>query len=151
MSERVFLQNKKAYFNYAVLEKITAGVVLFGYEVKTLREGKGDLTGSFVSLDNRGEAWVENWNLPRYSGCSLVKLDPRRRRKLLLEKKEIAKIQRALEQGGVTIVPLEVFLQENHLIKVRIALVRGKKKWDKRERIKRKEEERRMRGVLRGK
>ncbi len=135
------IQNKKVGFHYEILEKSIAGISLFGSEVKSLRANRGSLVGAFVSIRN-GEAFVRNFQIPEWE-FSREKIDPLREKKLLLKKREILKLARALDEKGFTIVPLSVFFQRG-FVKIEIALARGKKQFDKRETIKARDEKRHL-------
>jgi len=128
------LENRKAYFNYEILEKIEAGIVLKGPEVKSLREGKGSIKEAFGRIEN-GEVFLHNFYIAPYS-ASLEKPDPLRKKKLLLAKREIKRLNRKLEEKGLTLIPLAVYFNKKGLVKVEIALAKGKKLYDKREKIK---------------
>jgi len=127
--------NKKATFNYEILERYEAGMVLFGYEAKALRVGKAHLTGAYVTLRD-GELWLKNAHIAHYQEANMPKdYNPERERKLLLKRKEIQELQKSLNTAGLTIVPIKWY-NKKRKIKLVIALVRGKKKVDKRESIK---------------
>lgn len=130
-------RNKKAYFDYEVLETYTAGLVLQGHEVKSIRNHQINLKGGHVSFKNN-EAWLENVQIAPYQPKNQHEEgNEKRKRKLLLQKREIAKLENQSEAAGITIVPLRVFLK-NQRIKIEIGLCRGKKQYDKRETIKKK-------------
>lgn len=136
--------NRKAYHDFAVLEEYTAGIVLFGTEVKSIRNGDATISDSFIFLKD-GEVFIKNLKVAKYKNKhSLEKHDESRDKKLLLSRKEILKIEKFLQDKGTTIVPLEVFSYKN-LIKVKIGVVRGKKLWDKRETIKKRDADRELR------
>ena len=136
-----FAENKKAYFNYEILEKITAGIELFGFEVKSIRAGQASLDGAHVIVRG-GEAFLMNVNITPLQPKNLKEFyDPRRNRRLLLNKKEISGLAKAEGRNGLTIVPLELYNTGN-LIKVLVGVVRGKRKFDKRESIKKRESDR---------
>lgn len=124
-------KNKKAYHDYEILEKFEAGIKLNGPEVKSVRAGNVNLKGGFVDVDSKGETWVNEIHISPYRFAHLQNLDPTRKRKLLLKKREIEKIEVSINQKGVTCVPLELILRGG-LIKLTAGLVRGKKKYDKR-------------------
>jgi SsrA-binding protein len=147
MTRMTLIQNKKAYFNYEILEKIEAGIELLGFEVKSLKNGQGSLEGAHVTV--RGaEAFVINMQIPPYQPANTPKeYDPLRNRRLLLTKKEITALAGAEGQKGLTIVPISVYNKGREL-KVEIAIVRGKKKYDKREAIKKRDTEREIRRNL---
>ena len=132
------VNNKKAYFEYSVLEEYQAGVALFGSEVKSIREGNVTLLDSFIYIKN-GEIWLKNLKVARYKQShATVKHEENRDKKLLLTKKEINKISRSLEDTGTTCIPLSIYIKNNR-IKIKIGVVRGKKLWDKRLSIKEKD------------
>lgn len=140
----VLAQNKKATFNYEIIEKLEAGLELFGFEVKTIREGHGSLDGAYISVKG-GEAFLMSAEIFAFQKANAPEsFDPRRARKLLLTKKEIAYVATETEKKGVSAIPLKFFIK-NRKVKVEIALARGKKKFDKRETIKKRESEREMR------
>lgn len=131
---KVIAQNKKVLFNYEVLEKFQAGIVLNGQEVKSIRGGRMNLSGSFVVMKNE-EAWILGAHIPAYQPKNAPSdYSPERTRKLLLTKKEIKYLMGKNQQKGLTIVPLAVYNAKDR-IKVEIALVKPKKKFDKREKI----------------
>lgn len=141
------VENRKASFNYEFLEKLEAGIELLGFEVKSLRQKQGSLEGAYVIVRG-GEAFLVNALVPPYQPKNAPKAyDPRRHRKLLITKKEITELAGAESKKGLTIVPLSVY-SKGRKIKVEIAVARGKKKYDKRETIKRRETERDMRRTL---
>ncbi len=136
--------NRKAYHEFAVLQDFTAGVVLVGNEVKSIRKGDATISDSFIFLKD-GEVFLKNMKVARYKEShSAEKHDDSRDKKLLLNKREIAQIEKLLQDKGTTIVPLEVFSYRN-MIKVKIGVVKGKKLWDKRETIKKRDVERDLR------
>jgi SsrA-binding protein len=127
--------NRKAFYEYHVLEEIECGIVLLGSEVKSIREGNVTLTDSFIYLKS-GEVWIKNLKVARYKQTHLSeKHDESREKKLLLTKVQIIKLSRMMEDKGVTCVPLSVFVKNNRL-KVKIGVVKGKKLYDKRQSIK---------------
>jgi SsrA-binding protein len=130
-----YLTNKKVHFDFEVLDTYEAGLVLAGYEVKSIRTGKGSLTGGYVIVRG-GEAYLVGVNINPYQVANTPKsYDPERARKLLLNKKQLAEIELATEKQGLTCVPIKLY-SSNRKIKLEIAIVRGKKKHDKRESIK---------------
>lgn len=130
-----YVQNKKASFDYEFLEQYEAGVVLHGYEVKAVRANKASLNGAYVIIRG-GEAFLVNASISAFQVANTPKnYDPERARKLLLNKKELAMLERGSEQQGLTIVAIRWFNKNRH-IKLQIALARGKKKADKREKLK---------------
>jgi len=135
-------KNKKAYFDYEILDEFTAGIMLTGPEIKSVRKGSVNLKSSYISII-KGEAFLKNTNISKYPYDQNKDYDPFRVRKLLLKQNEIAKIDRQLNTQGVTVVPLAIGL-EGKFAKLLIALVRGKKQHDKREIIKGREQKRRL-------
>ncbi len=128
------LDNKKAHFDYEIIEKIETGVVLQGPEVKSLREGKGSIKESFARIEG-GEVFLYNFYIAPYP-AALEKPPPLRKKKLLLNRREIKKLTRKGEEKGLTLVPLAVYFNKRGLAKVEIALAKGKKTYDKRQKIK---------------
>lgn len=135
-----YSKNKKAFHDYEVLEKYEAGLVLFGDEVKAIKGGLVNLKGSFVDT-SREEAYVNGLHISKYKQSSRHDLDPLRKRKLILHKKEILKIEKAIDQQGVTAIPLELY-DKKGLIKLQMGICRGKKLYDKRETLKKRDQER---------
>lgn len=132
------VQNKKAHFNYEILERYEAGIELFGPEVKALRDGRGSLEGSHVTVRG-GEAYLIGMTIPPYQPGNTPKdYDPMRNRRLLLNKEQVDELSSKEEAKGLTIVPISVYNKKRNL-KVEIAVVRGKKEFDKRETIKKRE------------
>lgn len=143
------VENKKARLNYEVLEEYEAGLELFGGEVKALKNKQGSLEGSRVVIRS-GEAFLLGFHIPPYQpNNTSLDYDPERTRRLLLTKKEIEELTGRGEQKGLTIIPISVY-NKNRWLKVKIALVRGKKKFDKREDIKRRDVERDIGRHLKG-
>lgn len=140
MPDNVVATNRRARHDYEILSVYQAGIALAGSEVKSLRAGKVSLGDAYAVAEN-GEIFLTNLHIPPYDKNTTTPLDPRRRRKLLLHRAEINRISRAVAQKGVTIVPLRIYFDRG-LAKVEIALARGKKKYDKREKIKAKDDER---------
>ncbi|MBQ0123584.1 MAG: SsrA-binding protein SmpB [Bacteroidales bacterium] len=140
----VEIRNKKAGFEYEMLESFTAGIVLSGTEIKSIREGKASLVDSYCYFVG-GELFVKNMNVAEYWwGSAFSRQDPKRDRKLLLTKRELRKLQRAVKEKGLTIVATRLFISENGYAKLNIALARGKREFDKRESIKEKDMRRDM-------
>ena len=132
------VKNRRASFDYEFIETYTAGIVLTGTEIKSIREGKASLVESYCYF-NGGELYVKNMHIAEYWWGSWGKHDPRRDRKLLLTRKELIKLQRAVKEKGLTIVAVKLFIADNGYAKLIIALARGKKIYDKRESIKEKD------------
>lgn len=147
MQQRIRIKNRKASFNYEILDRYTAGIQLKGTEIKSIRTGKASISESFCEL-KEGEMWCVNMHIDEYSYGSYYNHKPKRERKLLLNKKEIKKLERKLTNKGLTIIPLEVFINDKGLAKMNIALARGKKHYDKRESIKRKDIKRDFERIL---
>jgi len=142
------VQNKKAGFNYEFLEKIEAGIELHGFEVKALKEKKASLDGTYVSIQGN-EAFVFNLHISPYQAGNTPKdYEPQRPRKLLLTKKEIIRLIGIEKEKGLTIVPVSVYTKKNR-IKLELAVAKGKKKFDKREAIKKRDTERDVQRDLR--
>jgi SsrA-binding protein len=127
---KLIAQNKKARHDYAIEDTFEAGLVLQGTEVKSLRQGRASLVDGFVDID-RGEAWLHGVHIPEYSNGTWTNHSARRKRKLLLNRVEIDKIERRVSEKGLTVVPLSLYFL-NGRAKVEIATARGKKSWDKR-------------------
>jgi len=137
------VNNRKAYFEYHIIEEFEAGIVLLGSEVKSIRMGNVTLTDSFIYLKS-GEVWIKNFKVARYKQTHLSeKHEDNREKKLLLTKTQIIKISRMMEDKGITCVPLQVFSKNNKL-KVKIGVVKGKKLYDKRQSIKERDVKREM-------
>lgn len=140
---KINIKNKKAYFDYEILEKYVAGLVLTGTEIKSIRMGKVSLVESYCYFD-RGELWVKGVNISEYPWGTFTNHEPKRDRKLLLQSKELRKLDRKVKESGLTIITLRLFLNDRGLAKLEIALARGKKEYDKRETIKQKDMKREM-------
>ncbi len=144
------IKNKRATFDYEISDRFVAGIVLVGTEIKALREGKANLSDSFCIFIN-GELWVKNISISTYSYGSYNNHNPRRDRKLLLQSKELRKLERSCKEKGNTIIPTIIFINEKGLAKLEIALATGKKEFDKRESIKLKEDKRTMDRIMKSK
>ncbi len=136
------IKNKKAYFDYFIEKELEAGIALAGTEIKSVRNGSVDLKDSFVHIKNN-EAYVINMYVARYEEGNIFNHDERRTRKLLLHKKEIAKLKEEVSMDGKSIVPLKLYLKNNKA-KLLIGLARGKKNYDKRETIKKRDLDREL-------
>ncbi len=134
--------NRKAHFNYAIEEEIEAGIMLLGSEVKSLREGKANINEAYVA-EISGELFLTNCNITEYKGANRFNHAPKRPRKLLLHKTQLQKIIGKMHLKGYSLIPLKIFFNKKNFIKVVIGLGRGKKLYDKRESIKRRDENRR--------
>ncbi|MBA4198084.1 MAG: SsrA-binding protein [Chitinophaga sp.] len=135
------MNNRQAYFNYYIEDKYVAGIVLLGTEVKSIREGKVSFNDAFCLFDN-GELWVRGLFIAEYKLGTINNHIAVHDRKLLLNKRELKKLQAALKEKGLTIVPLRVFINEKNLVKIEIGVAKGKKTHDKRETIKKRDTER---------
>ena len=137
------IKNKKAYFDYFVLSEYECGIALVGTEIKALRNKSGDLKDSYAIIKNN-EVYLLNMYIPKYDEGNIFNHDERRTRKLLLHKKEIKKLQKEVSEQGLTLVPLKVYLKNNR-VKVLLGLCKGKKLYDKRETIKKRDLDREAR------
>ena len=137
------IKNKRAVFDYELLETFVAGIVLTGTEIKSIRLGKASLVDTFCMLEKE-ELWVRNMNISEYFYGSYNNHVARRDRKLLLQKKELKKIQRMVKETGYTIIPTRIFLNDRGLAKMAIAVARGKKQYDKRQSLREKDDKRMM-------
>ncbi len=135
INKKINVRNKRATFDYEILEEWTAGIVLVGTEIKSIRMGKASMTDSYCYFD-RGELWIRGVNIAEYNWGTCNNHTPKRDRKLLLTRKELAKMERALQDRGLTVVGLRLFLNERGLVKVVVGLGRGRKSYDKREYLK---------------
>ncbi|MGG6895919.1 MULTISPECIES: SsrA-binding protein SmpB [Rhizobium] len=130
--KKIVAENRKARFNYEIIDTYEAGLVLKGTEVKSLREGKANIAESYAS-DEDGEIWLINSYLPEYLQANRFNHEPRRRRKLLLSGREIGRLRSAINREGMTLVPLKIYFNDNGRAKLELALAKGKKLHDKRE------------------
>ena len=137
------IRNKRATFDYEILEEFIAGVVLVGTEIKSIRAGKASLTDSYCYFQD-GELWIRGVNISEYDWGTCNNHVPRRDRKLLLQRKELNKLQRQLQDRGLTVVGLRMFLSERGFAKIVIGLARGRKAYDKREYLKENDAKREM-------
>lgn len=139
----ILIKNKRATFDYEILDRYVAGIQLFGTEIKSIRDGKAGLTETYCTFIGN-ELWVKNMNISTYFFGTYNNHEPRRDRKLLLTKRELTKLMRATKETGNTIVPIKLFINEKGLAKIEIGLARGKKSYDKRESLKEKDDKREM-------
>jgi len=139
----IILKNKKAFFNFQILDTYNAGIQLTGTEVKSIRDKKVNFTDSYCVFINN-ELWIKEIHIAEYSFGSYNNHQPKRDRKLLLKKKELQKIQKKTKEKGLTIVPLSLFFSESGFVKVEIGIAKGKKEFDKRESLKQKDAKRNM-------
>lgn len=135
--------NRKASYEYEILDRYTAGVVLAGSEIKSIRENGCSISEAFCTFKS-GELWVRNMNIPIYDKAIFTNHDPLSVRKLLLNKREINKIETKVKERGISVIPLKIFTNERGYLKMEIGLCRGKKSFDKRDSIKEKDTKREM-------
>lgn len=136
MQKTVNILNRKARFQYEILDKYTAGIVLTGTEIKSIRSGKASIAESFCEFNERGELFVVNMTVEEYAFGNYYNHKPKATRKLLLNKRELKKLEKEVKNSGLTIIPLRLFINDKGLAKLDIALAQGKKLYDKRETIK---------------
>jgi len=141
--KNISIKNKKAFFDYEIIENFYAGIQLSGTEIKSIRGGKAGLVDSFCSFANN-ELYVRNMHISEYELGTCNNHIAKRDRKLLLNRKELIKIQKKAKEGGITIVPLKLFINDRGLAKLEISLAKGKKTFDKRETLKLKDHTREM-------
>jgi SsrA-binding protein len=135
------IKNKRATFDYEILDRFIAGIQLYGTEIKSIRDGKAGLSDTYCTFNN-GELWVKNMHISTYFFGTYNNHDVRRERKLLLNKRELTKLVRATKESGLTIIPTRLFINEKGLAKLEIGLAKGKKNYDKRQSLKEKEDKR---------
>ncbi|HOL29103.1 MAG TPA: SsrA-binding protein [Paludibacteraceae bacterium] len=140
-TSNIVIKNKRATFEYEILDRYVSGIQLFGTEIKSIRSGKASLSDTYCTFIN-DELWVKNMHIAPYFFGSYNNHETRRDRKLLLKAQELKRLQRAVKESGNTIVPLKLFINERGLAKLEIALVKGKKLYDKRQTLKEKEDKR---------
>ncbi|UAB75372.1 SsrA-binding protein SmpB [Mesoflavibacter sp. SCSIO 43206] len=136
MQKKINILNKKAKFQYEILDKYTAGIVLTGTEIKSIRDSKASITESFCEFNDHGELFVINMTIQEYVFGNYYNHKPKAERKLLLNRRELKKLEKEVNTSGLTIIPLRLFINERGLAKLDIALAKGKKLYDKRETIK---------------
>jgi SsrA-binding protein len=141
MSSNINIRNKKAWFDYEILEKFIAGIQLTGTEIKSIRKGKASLADSYCYF-NDNELWIKGMRISEYDQGSYNNHDPYRDRKLLMHRKELNKLEKRVREKGFTLIALRLFMEDNGLAKIEIALGRGKREYDKRETIRRKDMQR---------
>ena len=140
----VHIKNKRATFDYLILDRYTAGLQLYGTEIKSIRESKAGLVDTYCTFI-RGELWVKGMHIAAYAFGTYNNHEAKRDRKLLLTKRELRKLQNAVKDTGKTIVPLELFIDEKGLAKLEIALCQGKHSYDKRQALREQEDKKRIR------
>lgn len=143
ISNSVNIENRRAKFDFQFLDTFTAGLVLKGTEIKSIREGRAGLADSYCFFKN-DELYVRNFHIAEYDNASFYTHEPMRERKLLLSRQELNKLQRKVKDQGLTIVPVKLFINEKGFAKLLIALAKGKKMFDKRDDIKKRDLEREM-------
>ncbi len=141
--KKINIRNRRATFDYEILEEYVAGIVLVGTEIKSIRMGKASLTESYCYFE-KGELWIKGMNIAEYHWGTCNNHIPKRDRKLLLNKKELTKLERGLQDKGLTVVGLKLFLNDRGLAKVVVGLARGRKAYDKREHLKTNDAKREM-------
>ena len=147
MGIKIITKNKKAFYDYLISQTYEAGLVLKGTEIKSLRMGKAKIHEAYVNIDSKNEAWIYNMNIAHYEFGNRNNHEENRKRKLLLNKKEIKEIKDQIHQKGLSVIALKIYLKKSYG-KIEIGLAKGKKKFDKREAIKTKDIERRLRQTL---
>ena len=140
-ASQINIKNRKAHFNFEISDTFTAGIVLTGTEIKSIREGKANLTDTYCVVDNN-EVWVKNMHISEYFYGSYNNHIVKRDRKLLLNKKEISKLARQTDVAGFTIVPIRLFISEKGYAKLVIGIGKGKRQYDKRQSLKEREDKR---------
>lgn len=143
ISKDINIKNRRATFDYAIIETYTAGIVLTGTEIKSIRLGKASLADTYCYVNN-GEVWIKNMYIAEYFYGTYNNHNERRERKLLLNRREIADLQKNGKESGFSIIPLKLFISDKGYAKIVIALARGKKEFDKRQSIKEREDKRDM-------
>ncbi len=146
--QNVNISNRRAYFDFEILDKLTAGIMLTGTEIKSIREGKANINEAFCIVTKDDELFIRNMHITEYSRGSYYNHEPLRPRKLLLNKKEIVRWGSKIKEKGLTLVPLKVFLSDRGFIKIEIGLAKGKKTHDKRDSIKAKDSKREIDRVM---
>ncbi|MDC6351724.1 SsrA-binding protein SmpB [Zeaxanthinibacter sp. PT1] len=136
MQKNINIKNKKARFEYELLDTYVAGIVLSGTEIKSIRLGKASIAESFCEFNDRGELFIINMQVDEYTHAYHFNHKPKAERKLLLNSQELKKLEKEVKASGLTIVPLNLFINDRGLAKVKIALAKGKKLYDKRDAIK---------------
>ena len=136
MQNKVNIKNKRARFEYEIIDTYTAGIVLTGTEIKSIRDSKASIAESFCEFNDKGELFAINMTIEEYLYGTYYNHKPKAERKLLLNKRELKKLQKEVNTKGMTIVPLRLYINDNGLAKIEIALAKGKKLYDKRDTIK---------------
>jgi SsrA-binding protein len=141
------IKNKKAWHEYEILDKFVAGIQLTGTEIKSIRAGKASLVDSYCYF-NQGELFVKGMHITEYDHGNIYNHFPKRDRKLLLTRRELKKLEKNIKEKGLTIVALKIFMSESHYAKLEIALARGRKEFDKREDLKKKDSKRELERLM---
>jgi SsrA-binding protein len=136
MQNKVNIKNKRARFEFEIIDTYTAGIVLTGTEIKSIRDSKASIAESFCEFNDKGELFAINMTIEEYLYGTYYNHKPKAERKLLLNKRELKKLQKEVNTKGMTIVPLRLYINDNGLAKIEIALAKGKKLYDKRDTIK---------------
>ncbi len=144
---RIIAKNKKAYFNYEILESLEAGISLMGSEVKSIREGRISLKESHAEIKG-GEAFLINCHISPYTAANIFNHEPRRERKLLLHRQEIKRLTGKIKEKGLTLIPTKILINDKGKVKVEVSLARGKRAYEKREAIRERDREREMQAEL---
>lgn len=137
------IENRKAHHEYSILQTFVCGIVLQGSEVKSLRAGKGNISDAYCYV-SKGEIWMKNSHISKFESDRFTNHEEKRERKLLLNKREIRKIEQELQVQGITLIPLKIFSNEHNLLKLEIGICKGKKLYDKRNDIKDRDNEREL-------
>jgi SsrA-binding protein len=146
-ARKIVAENRRARFNYEIDDTVEAGLVLQGTEVKSLRNGEANIAESYVSEEG-GEIWLINSYIPEYLEANRFNHEPRRRRKLLLNKREMARMAQSADREGMTLVPLKLYFNDRGLAKLQVAVAKGKKTVDKRETVKKRDWDRQKARIL---
>lgn len=139
MQKQINIQNKKAKFEYIFIQKYTAGIVLAGSEIKSIRNGEASISNSFCEFSEKQELFIINMQIQKYSASSIFNHNPKASRKLLLKKNELKKLSKEVKSTGLTIIPIKLYINEKGIAKLIISLAKGKKLYDKRTSIKNRE------------
>jgi len=150
VQNRINIQNKRAWFEYEILDQFIAGIILTGTEIKSIRNSKASITESFCEFNQKGELYVVNMYIEEYTFGTRFNHRPRGNRKLLLNKRELKKLYKEVKNSGLTIIPLKLFINDKGYAKMLIALARGKKLFDKREALKDRDNKRDLDRVKKG-
>ena len=149
MANDINIKNKKAYFDYEITDEYIAGIQLMGTEIKSIRNGKASIKEAYCAF-NKGELYIIGMHIAEYDPASYNNHEVRRKRKLLLQKTELSKLEKKLKQDGGSILPIRLFISKNGYAKLKIGYGKGKKKFDKRESLKAKDDKRRMDKMMKG-